>query len=130
MATVSAHTPIAGMTDYNATKAAMLAFSKTLSFELAADGILVNCVAPAFIHSPLWEPLADSQVPALGANREEVYRNLTDQFVTLKRFLHRPIVDVTGVSFRYSEARLSMRAVPIHWRSVHRRCPTRPRHLR
>ena len=88
MATVSAHTPLPGMTDYNATKAAMLAFSKTLSFELAADSILVNCVAPAFIHSPLWETLADSQVPALGANREEVYRNLTDQFVALKRFGH------------------------------------------
>lgn len=88
MSTVSARTPIGGLVDYNAAKAAMLAFSKTMSFELAADNILVNSVAPAFIHSPLWETLADSQVPMLGANREEVYENMTGQFVALKRFGH------------------------------------------
>jgi 3-oxoacyl-[acyl-carrier protein] reductase len=88
ISTVSARTPIAGMADYNAAKAAMLAFSKTMSFELAVDRILVNSVAPAFIHSPLWEKLADSSVPIMGANREEVYQNFTNQFVALKRFGH------------------------------------------
>ena len=42
MSTMSAHTPIAGLVDYNSAKAAMLAFSKTLSIDLAPFKILVN----------------------------------------------------------------------------------------
>jgi NAD(P)-dependent dehydrogenase (short-subunit alcohol dehydrogenase family) len=41
--------------DYNAAKAAMLAFSRTMASELAPDHILVNSVCPVCIHSPLWE---------------------------------------------------------------------------
>jgi 3-oxoacyl-[acyl-carrier protein] reductase len=53
---------------------------------LAPDNILVNSVCPAFIHSPLWERLADSMVSIVGNSREEVYQNLAQQFVALKRF--------------------------------------------
>jgi 3-oxoacyl-[acyl-carrier protein] reductase len=53
MSTVSGRTPLAVLPDYNSAKAAMLAFSKTMSFELAPDNILVNSVCPACIHSPL-----------------------------------------------------------------------------
>jgi 3-oxoacyl-[acyl-carrier protein] reductase len=64
----------------------MLAFAKSVSSELAPHNILVNCVCPAFIHSPLWDKLADSAVPAFGKNREEVFQNLANQFIALKRF--------------------------------------------
>lgn len=53
MSTVSGRTPEPFLPDYNSAKAAMLAFSKTMSFDLASDNILVNSVCPAFIHSPL-----------------------------------------------------------------------------
>jgi 3-oxoacyl-[acyl-carrier protein] reductase len=43
-------------------------------------------VCPAFIHSPLWERLADSLVSVMGNSREQVYQNLVNQFVALKRF--------------------------------------------
>jgi 3-oxoacyl-[acyl-carrier protein] reductase len=86
MSTVGGHTPGGPVVDYNSAKAALLAFSKTLSFELAPDNILVNSVCPAFIHSPLWERLADAMVPALGQNREEVYQNFANQFLLVKRF--------------------------------------------
>jgi 3-oxoacyl-[acyl-carrier protein] reductase len=86
MSTVGGHTPGGPVVDYNSAKAALLAFSKTLSFELAPDNILVNSVCPAFIHSPLWERLADSMVSVVGNSREEVYQNLAQQFVALKRF--------------------------------------------
>jgi 3-oxoacyl-[acyl-carrier protein] reductase len=86
MSTVSGRTPAPILPDYNSAKAAMLAFSKTMSFELAPDHILVNSVCPAFIHSPLWERLADSMVSVMGNSREEVYQNLATQFVALKRF--------------------------------------------
>src|SRR5208283_4223797 len=54
ISTASAHTPLQTMHDYSSAKAGMLAFSKSVAFELAPDKILVNCVCPAVIHSPLW----------------------------------------------------------------------------
>jgi 3-oxoacyl-[acyl-carrier protein] reductase len=86
ISTVGGHTLGGPLVDYNSAKAAMLAFSKTISFELAPDSILVNCVCPAFIHSPLWERLADSMISVMGNDRAQVYQNLANQFVALKRF--------------------------------------------
>jgi NAD(P)-dependent dehydrogenase (short-subunit alcohol dehydrogenase family) len=64
----------------------MLAFSKTMSIDLAPSNILVNCVCPAFIHTPLWDRLADSLVPMLGNSRDEVLQNLANQALEIKRF--------------------------------------------
>jgi 3-oxoacyl-[acyl-carrier protein] reductase len=86
LSTVSAHTPMGFMVDYNSAKAALLAFTKTMSFELAPDKILVNSVCPAVIHSPLWERSADAMVSVMGNSREEVYQNIANQLVALKRF--------------------------------------------
>ena len=86
MSTVTGHTPGGPLVDYNSAKAALLAFDKTMSFEVAPDNILVNSVCPALIHSPLWERSADSMVSVMGNNREQVYQNLANQFTALKRF--------------------------------------------
>jgi 3-oxoacyl-[acyl-carrier protein] reductase len=86
ISSVSGHTMIGGLADYQAGKAAMLAFSKTMAIDLAADNILVNCVCPALIRTPLWDRLADSLVPAVGQTREEVFRNLADQVLMIKRY--------------------------------------------
>jgi 3-oxoacyl-[acyl-carrier protein] reductase len=86
MSTVSGRTPLPVLPDYNSAKAAMLAFSKTMSFELAPDNILVNSVCPACIHSPLWDRLADSMVPVMGKTRAEVFQNIANQSLALKRF--------------------------------------------
>ena len=85
ISTVGGHTPVSGLVDYNSAKAALLAFSKTLSFELAPNNILVNSVCPACISSPLWERLADSAVPALGKNKQEVLQTFANN-LALKRF--------------------------------------------
>jgi 3-oxoacyl-[acyl-carrier protein] reductase len=45
------------MPHYNASKAALINFTKSLSKAYAADGILVNTVSPAFIMTPLLEKL-------------------------------------------------------------------------
>lgn len=86
MSTVSGHTPGSAMLDYNSAKAAMLAFSKSISFELAPEKILVNAVCPALVHSPLWDRLADSAIGVMGKDREEVFQNLANQFTSVKRF--------------------------------------------
>ena len=86
ISTIGAHSPIVGMVDYEAAKAGLLAFAKTMASELAADGILVNTVCPALIHTPLWDRLADSVIGTMGSSREEVFTNLATQFVPLGRF--------------------------------------------
>lgn len=86
ISTVGAHTPLQILPDYSSAKAAMLAFSKATSFELAPDNILVNCVCPALIHTQLWDTIADGMIGAVGQNREEVLHNLANQFIALKRF--------------------------------------------
>lgn len=86
ISTVGAHTPPQFVPDYDSAKAAMLTFSKAMSFELAPDNILVNCVCPAFIHTPLWDTLADGLIPAMGKDREAVFQTLAAQFLALKRF--------------------------------------------
>ena len=68
-----------GQTNYAASKAGMIGFSKALAQEVASRSITVNCVAPGFIESPMTDALTEAQkaqilttIPAgrLGAGAE------------------------------------------------------------
>lgn len=48
-----------GQTNYAASKAGLIGFSKSLAREVAARGITVNCVAPGYIATPMTEKLSD-----------------------------------------------------------------------
>jgi 3-oxoacyl-[acyl-carrier protein] reductase len=50
-----------GQTNYAASKAGMIGFSKALAREVASRAITVNCVAPGFIESPMTEALNEAQ---------------------------------------------------------------------
>lgn len=50
-----------GQSNYAASKAGMIGFSKALAQEVASRGITVNCVAPGFIESPMTDALNDTQ---------------------------------------------------------------------
>jgi 3-oxoacyl-[acyl-carrier protein] reductase len=50
-----------GQTNYAASKAGMIGFSKALAQEVASRGITVNCVAPGFIASPMTDALNEAQ---------------------------------------------------------------------
>ncbi|MAK64317.1 MAG: beta-ketoacyl-ACP reductase [Maricaulis sp.] len=54
-----------GQTNYCASKAGMIGFSKSLAQEVAARGVTVNCVAPGFIASPMTDVLTDDQKSAI-----------------------------------------------------------------
>ena len=47
-----------GGAHYSASKAAILAFSKNLAREVAADGITVNCVTPGPIYTDIWKTIS------------------------------------------------------------------------
>jgi 3-oxoacyl-[acyl-carrier protein] reductase len=50
-----------GQTNYAASKAGMIGFSKALAQEVASRGVTVNCVAPGFIESPMTDALSEGQ---------------------------------------------------------------------
>ncbi|UDF02273.1 3-oxoacyl-[acyl-carrier-protein] reductase [Asticcacaulis sp. AND118] len=50
-----------GQTNYAASKAGMIGFSKALAQEVASRNITVNCIAPGFIASPMTEVLNAQQ---------------------------------------------------------------------
>ncbi len=54
-----------GQTNYAASKAGMIGFSKSLAQEVAARAITVNCVAPGFIASPMTDALNEQQKQAI-----------------------------------------------------------------
>ncbi|WP_022727477.1 3-oxoacyl-[acyl-carrier-protein] reductase [Fodinicurvata sediminis] len=50
-----------GQTNYAASKAGMIGFSKSLAGEVATRGITVNCVAPGFIETAMTDVLNEDQ---------------------------------------------------------------------
>jgi len=54
-----------GQTNYSATKAGMLGFSKSLAREIGSRNITVNCVAPGFIDTDMTRELPEEQRDAL-----------------------------------------------------------------
>lgn len=51
----------AGQTNYAATKAGIIGYSKSLAREVGSRNITVNCVAPGFIDTDMTKALADDQ---------------------------------------------------------------------
>ncbi|MET1086551.1 MAG: SDR family oxidoreductase [Arthrobacter sp.] len=49
-----------GLTHYSAAKAGVVGLSKALALEVAADNVLVNCIAPGPIETPLVEGISES----------------------------------------------------------------------
>ncbi len=54
-----------GQTNYAASKAGMIGFSKALAQEVGSRNVTVNCVAPGFIASPMTDDLNDAQKAAI-----------------------------------------------------------------
>jgi NAD(P)-dependent dehydrogenase (short-subunit alcohol dehydrogenase family) len=74
------HQPDAVGADYNAAKAALNAVSKTLSKAYAAEGVLVNCVAPGLTMTESLKRFVEDQAKAEGRTAREVEDNLLKGF--------------------------------------------------
>jgi 2-dehydro-3-deoxy-L-rhamnonate dehydrogenase (NAD+) len=47
---------------YSASKAAVIGLTKSLGKELAKSGILVNCVTPAAVHTPIFDQMSQAHI--------------------------------------------------------------------
>ncbi len=54
-----------GSSPYTAAKGAIISLSKSLSHEVAADGIRVNCIAPGWIDTPILDNLPEKWRPRM-----------------------------------------------------------------
>ena len=61
MTSLSGITGLAGQTNYSAAKAGVIAFTKSLSKELAPFGILVNAIAPGMVETEMTENLPETK---------------------------------------------------------------------
>lgn len=86
-----------GLTGYAASKGAIVAFTKALAAELAADGIRVNCICPGLIDTPFNQPFIDF----LGGHEE-----LESSFVSTIPLQRQgtPEEIAAGIAFLASEA--------------------------
>jgi 3-oxoacyl-[acyl-carrier protein] reductase len=69
---VSARQPIPGLALSNALRPAVLGYLKTLSQEVAADGVTVNAVLPGYSRTERQEELAAAASARTGKPREEI----------------------------------------------------------
>jgi len=73
---------------YCAAKAGVLALAKGLSRSYAREGLLVNCVSPAFIHTPMTDAMMAKRADQRGTNVNEAISSFLDEerpYLELKR---------------------------------------------
>ena len=73
---ISVKQPIEGLVLSNALRSAVTALAKTLSVELAADNILVNCVAPGYTRTDRVIELADQTAAREGTTRGAIEQRM------------------------------------------------------
>ncbi len=73
---------------YCAAKAGILALAKGLSRSYAREGLLVNAVSPAFIHTPMTDAMMEKRGRELGVGKDEAIESFLNEqrpYLELKR---------------------------------------------
>src|SRR5574340_762990 len=94
------------MTGYSSTKAAVIAFTKSLAKEVALDGICVNSVAPAVVRTRILEQLTPAQVEYMTSRIPMRRTGSPDEIAAVVHFLASPDCSfVTGQCYDASGGR-------------------------
>jgi len=75
-----------GQVNYAASKAGLIAMTRTVAAEVARRGVTVNAVAPGLVHTELTEGVGDELLKAVPARRA----GTTDEVAACVRFLASP----------------------------------------
>ncbi len=94
------------MTGYSATKAGVIAFTKSLAKEVAVDGICVNSVAPAVIRTKILEQLTQAQIDYMTEKIPMRRTGTPEEIAAVVHFLSSPDCSfVTGQCYDASGGR-------------------------
>lgn len=92
----SGKTGSALMSHYCAAKGAIISFTQALAYELAGDGINVNCLCPGIVdNSGVWSTVSAGYMENLKIGKEELTRNMVAK-IPLKRLAK--IEDIVAVT--------------------------------
>ncbi len=93
----------AGQTNYAASKAGLIGFTKSLARELGPRQVTVNAVAPGYIKTPMTEKLTDAQREVLMANVAIPRLGEPEDVAEAVAFLAGPAASyITGVALNVS----------------------------
>jgi 3-oxoacyl-[acyl-carrier protein] reductase len=67
VASIAGKEGVPGIAAYSAAKGGVIAFTKALAKELAMDGVLVNCIAPALVETDLFAEMTPEHIAAMRA---------------------------------------------------------------
>lgn len=94
------------MTGYSSTKAAVIAFTKSLAKEVATEGICVNSVAPAVVRTRILDQLTPAQIEYMTARIPMRRTGTPDEIAAVIHFLASPDCSfVTGQCYDASGGR-------------------------
>lgn len=78
--------PGSGVTDYNAAKAAVINYTRSLAMEYSRFGICATAICPGLIHTEIWDKFADILAEDLGKTRQDVLDAAADRASSVKRY--------------------------------------------
>jgi len=84
IASVAAFNSGPGMTSYASSKAALVAYTRSIAVAHGPDGIRANVIAPGWVRTPMSDMEMDDAARANGTTREEEFENLR-QRIGLRR---------------------------------------------
>jgi 3-oxoacyl-[acyl-carrier protein] reductase len=108
---ISVRQPIARLVLSNAFRAAVTGMAKTLSDEVAASGITVNCIAPGYIATDRLRELFEDRAAQAGESFEAASGRLTSAIPADRRTRRLPRLAARGIHHRRHDRR-GRRVVP------------------
>ncbi|RYH04002.1 SDR family oxidoreductase [Salipiger sp. IMCC34102] len=71
--------PYPDETVYNSAKSALLSFAKSVAMQHSGKGLLVNCVAPAFIETPMTDGMMEKRAKELDVSFDEAIESFLEE---------------------------------------------------
>ena len=104
--------PGTGVADYDAAKAAVINYTRSIAMEYSKNGICATAICPGLIHTEIWDKFADKVAAELGKTRQDIFEAAAARASSVKRYA-RPEEVGKVVAFLASECASYVTGCPI-----------------